>query len=509
MTNANKEIELKYLVSAQCSPKKLAVALHAASSAFGFDIDPLDQNTLHDVYYDNDNNDLERAGWTLRVRADHNSTTLTLKSVTATSGLFRRTELEESFPRKLTVAKDQLHIPEKSHIRRYMTDMHLPISMLQPVYQHENKRYRYRITHSSDPATSIQWAVDKVEVKGSDVSYAEFEFELESGSESVLQHLRLIADTIDGLYPSRMSKLVRGVYAHQPEEFASATLSPLLPSWQTHAITAVKQGISKLIEAEPFAYEAIHPEGVHQLRIAIRRTNSALDLFSARLPAQTRQNIDGQLAQLMKHLGRVRDNDVHRAQLKTYLDKKKWRAYKRFLNRAQLDNQRHLRQMLDSKFAILNRDLSNLLTYIEKSAANNNQITAPAAKTAIDPALNAVLSSAKAITQTSSGKELHRFRIQIKQLRYQLELLEKPDARAEDLINQTSKLQTMLGHHQDAQVARSRIKKYLRGKSKTEKAALNQFVAKQRDLAKKYRRKISKASTALINSASNSQHPCS
>ena len=391
-----------------------------------------------------------------------------------------------------------------------MTDLHLPISMLQPVYRHVNKRYRYRISHTSDPATSILWSVDKIKIAQPKLTYAEFELELERGSERVLQHLRLIADTMDGLYPSRMSKLVRGIYAHQPEEFARATSATLLPSWQTHANITVRQAISNLVEAEPFAYEAIHPEGVHQLRIAIRRTNSALDLFSARLPAQTRQNIDEQLARLMKALGKVRDNDVHRTQLNAYIDKKKWRTYKRFLNRAQLDNQRSLRQTLDDNFATLHRDLTNLLAYIEKSAANNNQITAPAAKTAIKPALDAVLRTAEAITPNSSSKELHRFRIQIKQLRYQLELLERTDARAEDLIHHTSNLQTILGHHQDTQIARSRIKKYLRGKSNAEKTALNRFVAKQRDLAKKYRRKISKASTALINSAKNnsdSQHP--
>lgn len=511
MTKNNKEIELKYLVSRQCSPKKLARKFCKTLTKFGFEIDASDKSTLHDVYYDGDTNELERAGWTLRLRADHNSNTLTLKSTTAASGLFRRTELEESFPRKLTEAKDQLRIPVKSRIGRYMKDLKLPISMLKPAYRHVNRRHRKRITHPSAPETSIQWSIDKIESAGSNLSYVEFELELERGSESILAHLRLIADTTQGLYPSRMSKSVRGTYAHQPQRYPQAQPFTFLPSWQTHANTLVKQGLSNLVDCEPFAYEAVHPEGVHQLRVAIRRTSAALNLIGVGLPAQTRQTIDAQLAQLMKSLGRVRDSDVHRAQVSAYLNKKTWRAYKRFLDCSQLDNQRSLREMLDTNIARLNRDLADLVANVEKSDGENSEIGAPAAKTDIQPALNAALSTAETITPNSSSKDLHRFRIQIKRLRYQLEFLVKIDERAQDLILQTSNLQSILGHHQDTRVACAKIKKYLRGKSKAEKAALNRFVAKQKALAKRARAQLSKASAEFITSAGNkgySQRSC-
>lgn len=510
MTNSNKEIELKYLVSRQCSSKKLARKLRKTLTKFGFEIDASDKSTLHDVYYDGDTNELERAGWTLRLRADHNSNTLTLKSTTATSGLFRRTELEETFPRKLTEAKDQLHIPVKSRIGGYMKDLQLPISMLNPAYRHVNRRHRKRITHPSTPETSIQWSIDKIESAGTNLSYVEFEFELERGSESILAHLRLIADTTEGLYPSRMSKSARGTYAHQPERYPQAQPFTLLPNWQTQANTLVKPGLSYLVDCEPFAYEAVHPEGVHQLRVAIRRTSATLNLIGVGLPAQVRQNIDAQLAQLMKSLGKVRDNDVHRAQVSAYLNKKTWRAYKRFLDRSQQDNQRSLREMLDANFANLKRDLANLVANVEKFDGENSEIAAPAAKTDIQPALKAAQGTAETISPYSSNKDLHRFRIEIKQLRYQLEFLVKIDERAEDLILQTSNLQRILGHLQDSRVACAKIKKYLRGKSKAEKAALNRFVAKQKALAKKGRGQLSKASVEFISSARNngySQHP--
>src|SRR5262245_56748631 len=51
-------------------------------------------------------------------------------------------------------------------------------------------------------------------------------------------------------------------------------------------------------------------EGVHQLRVAVRRLRTVLTLFECALPRRTAQSLERELAQLGRAVGPVRDLDV-------------------------------------------------------------------------------------------------------------------------------------------------------------------------------------------------------
>jgi CHAD domain-containing protein len=77
------------------------------------------------------------------------------------------------------------------------------------------------------------------------------------------------------------------------------------------------------------------------------------------------------------------------------------------------------------------------------------------------PQLRKILAQGRTITRKSPAERLHRLRIEIKRLRYQLEFLREPYGDAlKQSTRRLARLQNTLGDHQDACVADNHLRRY-------------------------------------------------
>ncbi|MCW5729185.1 MAG: CHAD domain-containing protein [Alphaproteobacteria bacterium] len=110
------------------------------------------------------------------------------------------------------------------------------------------------------------------------------------------------------------SKSARGyrLAARQAPPFVKADLVALAPEMSAReAFIAVMRGCLAQLEAnEACARDGREPEGVHQMRVALRRMRSALAVFDACLPAALQGELREELRWITRELGPTRDWDV-------------------------------------------------------------------------------------------------------------------------------------------------------------------------------------------------------
>src|SRR5512134_2231907 len=75
-------------------------------------------------------------------------------------------------------------------------------------------------------------------------------------------------------------------------------------------VEAVSNGIAHLTNNEACVLARSHPEGVHQMRVAVRRLRSRITLYNGLLPENQTRKLTGELKWLIGSLGPARDWDV-------------------------------------------------------------------------------------------------------------------------------------------------------------------------------------------------------
>jgi CHAD domain-containing protein len=230
-----------------------------------------------------------------------------------------------------------------------------------------------------------------------------------------------------------------------------------------HVRARIDQQVRALLENEVIAREGTDPEGVHQMRVAVRRMRAALKA-SADPGVATAQE---ELRWLGGILGRIRDLDVLLGHLRNQaadLPDDERAAAERLLAGLVEERRRARRRMLDTfrsaRYANLLRTLAALVT------AEGT----PAGKKSKEPPLTDVINrphrklakAAHALDDEPADDDLHALRIKGKRLRYAAELAAptggKPVRR---LIKATKDLQDILGDHQDTVVAEAEVRRLL------------------------------------------------
>lgn len=198
-------------------------------------------------------------------------------------------------------------------------------------------------------------------------------------------------------------------------------------------------------------------EGVHQLRVSLRRTMACLDLFSEQFsPAKEARWLRKTLKELLKSAGKARDLDVLLARemsdegkAQTQL-RKAWKSKRREcqkpLDRAFESLIRE--QKLQTKSRALFKSLSTRTAEAAGEASSNRTWGTLQLRLRIDSLL-------KKLPEGSQLKGLHSFRVSAKQLRYVAELLQEfhPDKTTKDLLGLLADVQKKLGRLQDEAVA--------------------------------------------------------
>jgi inorganic triphosphatase YgiF len=257
------------------------------------------------VYFDTDKHKLRQKGLMLRVRREGRRYTQTIKSTT-NSRLFERDEWETEIAGKepdLNQAIGTVPGPFLSKkVRR----------RLKPMFETRVRRTVYPVV---DDERAIALAVDRGTISTGTRSQklCEIEIELERGPPAVLFD---VARELTQVLPARLavkSKSERGYDIIDGEQELPVKAAPVdrpggtstRDAFQMIGLACLKQVINNeaaLIKGDP--------EGVHQMRVGLRRLRAAMSLFSALLRDPQTEAIKTELKWLARGLGPARELEV-------------------------------------------------------------------------------------------------------------------------------------------------------------------------------------------------------
>jgi triphosphatase len=295
------ELELKLLVDAD----RLAdfndapiIATHARSKGV--------RKHLKSVYYDTPERTLRRNGLSLRVRQSGARFVQTVKAERENDPL-RRGEWEASVPSIAPdVALAMPFIPEK--LRANLEHRELDAVFIADIHRHER--------FVDLPSGTVEVAFDHGVLTSGDRSLpvSEIELELKSGNPSAIYELALRLAEHGPLRPSIRSKSARGfdLAAGTPPVARKPRKLHLAPSISLdEAFAAILRGcLHHLLQSMPAAEDGRDPEGIHQLRVSLRRLRAALALMRSVGSSGKLDALWSEARWLAQNLSAARDWDV-------------------------------------------------------------------------------------------------------------------------------------------------------------------------------------------------------
>jgi triphosphatase len=432
------------------------------------------QERLISTYYDTPDLALKQRGLTLRVRDQGGHFLQTVKEGDLASGdLLSRGEWEDAIA-------ERRPDPDASH-----SSPRLPAGAavdLRPFFVTEVTRTIFAIEPL--PGTAIEAAVDEGEIRAVDKDRAEpiSEVELELKGElkgdlkgddaAALYNLAAQLLEVAPLRIETRSKSERGYRLAGCGDAAPPAVHAepvILDPDMTVEATLQKIGrscLAQLLRNEPAVLSA-EPEGVHQMRVAVRRLRSAISSLKKILPQEDVQWVSEELRWLGGMLGPARNLDVFAAELlpaaRTGLpDEPGWDALAATLDRLRAAAYDQIRE------AILTRrytaTMLRLLRWFEVSGWRGHSVSdEPDAMTSpIGAIAPGVLDRRRRkVRQCGKGfgslapRERHKLRIAVKKLRYTVELfggLFDNDG-LERFVGRLKGLQSDLGYANDVRVA--------------------------------------------------------
>jgi inorganic triphosphatase YgiF len=268
------------------------------------------------VYFDTDTHKLHRKGLILRVRRVGGRYIQTIKA-TGNSGPLERDEWEAEIPGEqpdLRLADGTALEPLVNRkLRR----------RLRPLFETRVHRTVYPL---ADDARAIALAVDQgtIETGTSSAPLCEVELELERGS---VADVFEVARELTRALPAQLalkSKSERGYELvdgrqDQPVKATPIDLSAGVTTRDGFRIIG-RACLKQIIDNEPALLKG-DPEGVHQMRVGLRRLRAAVSLFAGLLRDQQSAAIKRELNWLAGELGPLRELDVLMSQVVTPVKK--------------------------------------------------------------------------------------------------------------------------------------------------------------------------------------------
>ena len=264
---------------------------------------------LDSVYYDTTGHDLRVRGFSLRLRRVGHRYRQTFK-VSDAGGYFERREFEVY----LSEGKPDLTAIDDAAIRLQLAG--ITASELKPIFTTHVRRSRK--LYQPEEGTIVEIALDEGEVRDDEgtTPLCEIELELKQGQpEALFDVARGLSDVI----PVRLqiqSKSEIG-YSHcegRSEPWRTAGKLSLTDEMSAEVAldSIVEYAVSHILRNDQCARERSHVEGVHQVRVGLRRLRSGLHLFKSILPADQYAWISGEARFFARALGPARDLDVFR-----------------------------------------------------------------------------------------------------------------------------------------------------------------------------------------------------
>src|SRR5437016_299328 len=272
------------------------------------------RSRLVSTYYDTPDLALKRRGLTLRVRQQDGRFIQTVKAADVGGGdLLSRGEWEDDL------------LEDHPDPGASQSGGQLPEGIaenLRPLFATDVTRTSVAIEPA--PATRIAAAIDEGEIRAAGRSgtepISEIELELASGDAAALYEVAMRLLEVAPIQIEPRSKAERGYLLGE----GASAVPPVVRAAPTvldptMSVEAALQEIGRACLAHLLQNEAAarvdQPEGVHQMRVALRRIRSAISSFKELLPARDRRWISSEFAWLNEILGAARNFDVFAIEL--------------------------------------------------------------------------------------------------------------------------------------------------------------------------------------------------
>jgi inorganic triphosphatase YgiF len=269
-------------------------------------------NDLRSVYFDTKRQRLRRKGFSLRVREIGGQRVQTIKhSGNGAAGLFERAEWEETIEGRdpdWKVAKRSGLAPLVNKKLR---------ARAKPVFETRVRRTSYRVRGRGG---DIKLVLDEGSIKADARStpVAEIELEVEKGRPATAFEFARALARIAPLILSTKSKAERGydlLAGEQAQAVKSAPVPLTAEMTVEQAFRAIGHECLRHFAANRAAVCQGDLEGVHQMRVGLRRMRAAISLFSDAVNDSRLARIKAELKWLTKELAPARDLDVFLAEM--------------------------------------------------------------------------------------------------------------------------------------------------------------------------------------------------
>lgn len=456
----SQEIELKLTLPRKALPALRRHPLIAGATRQG------NAATLDNTYFDTPELTLKARKTALRIRRHGRAQLQTVKcAAESTGGLTARPEWEQPFGGSFDFAAVDAPKVRKS-LERHAADL---IPVFSTRFRRETRLY------APDDTVRILIMLDTGEIVAGEhrETICELELELVAGRplDLLILACRLVADL--PLMPCDVSKAERGYALHLGERPAPVRAEPspaapgqtpveafralafsCLRQWQANAIGAAASG---------------DPEFIHQLRVALRRLRSLLDLFAPALPAGFVDDWKGRLGDNADAFAETRDLDVLYDEIVAPVATDE-AGHSGSEAESVIRLAEHVRQDRDRARAdaLLRLDpaaqgrLLVGLTAALYALPTNNLIGAADLRTFARLQLLRLYKKVRrrhAVATGSRPATLHALRIALKRLRYGMEFFAPllPARAADKWLASVVKAQNALGFINDVEVARGRL----------------------------------------------------
>lgn len=416
---------------------------------------------LEAIYYDTPDRLLDRHAISLRVRRSGQHYVQTLKRA-ASGNPIARHEWETPAPLgKLDLA--QLPIAEIGDPLGALRE-----EMLQPVF---SSKVRRRLLKLELDGALIEIAFDEgvLEAGSRSRALAEIELELKAGDAATLYELGLSLLEVAPLQIETASKAERG-YRLAFEAAPAVTKAPPVPIVADDNVDAaiakiLGQGYAHLLANLSAVETGDDPDGVHQMRVALRRLRTAFSLFDRELAPPALAPLVSEARRLARLLGPARNWDVFLTQTLTGIGKTPvsdidCSGLRELAEPLQTQSYAAIRERLASPEAT--RFFLSFGCLLERRGWRNG-IASPAMTILAEP----VSSLARRALARSHRKSLkrgrhfkqmgvearHELRLSLKKLRYTTEFflpLHADDSAAGKYLKRMARLQDALGAANDA-----------------------------------------------------------
>lgn len=311
---------------------------------------------LEAAYYDTEDFRLRRQKSSFRVRQEGDRFIQTLKAPSSTGGTLDRHEWSNQVP-SMEAHPDWVIEPDARARLGHFKPGEL-VEVFRTEVDRETCVLNFADERGTDAVIELAFDLGRIVTPSRVMPIAEVELELLKGDPALLFALaRLLLDTAPFQVEIR-SKAARAyalVANERPKWRKAEKLSFGKSTSVDSAIASVFRGCyTHWLDNEAAALDGTDPEGVHQMRVALRRLRSATAIFAEVIPQEQQDWLRGESKWLADALGTARNWDVHIAEIIDPLVEAResddgLALLRRQCEGARMDGYRDLREVLASR----------------------------------------------------------------------------------------------------------------------------------------------------------------